>query len=55
VWPIDDAPTLDALGRGLWGTRLVIADGHHRFAAALEARRRGQTKSVLVALERYST
>lgn len=40
VWPIDDPSTVEALRRSLSGTRLVIADGHHRLAAAMAARER---------------
>ncbi|MGH1563340.1 DUF1015 family protein [Mumia sp. DW29H23] len=33
VWAITDPPTLDALGERLADQSLVIADGHHRYAA----------------------
>jgi len=36
LWRVTDPATLDALTRALAGTRSVIADGHHRFAAARE-------------------
>jgi uncharacterized protein (DUF1015 family) len=36
LWRVTDRATLDRLIRALAGTRAVIADGHHRFAAARE-------------------
>jgi uncharacterized protein (DUF1015 family) len=36
LWRITDPAVLDRLVRALAGTRAVIADGHHRFAAARE-------------------
>jgi uncharacterized protein (DUF1015 family) len=36
LWRVTDPLTLDRLTRALAGTRSVIADGHHRFAAARE-------------------
>jgi uncharacterized protein (DUF1015 family) len=36
LWRVTDPGTLDRLTRALAGTRAVIADGHHRFAAARE-------------------
>jgi len=36
LWRVTDPATLDRLTRALAGTRSVIADGHHRFAAARE-------------------
>jgi uncharacterized protein (DUF1015 family) len=36
LWRVTDPSTLDRLTRALAGTRAVIADGHHRFAAARE-------------------
>ncbi|MCF6746467.1 DUF1015 domain-containing protein [Blastococcus sp. KM273128] len=34
LWRVDDGATLEAATRALSRTRAVIADGHHRFAAA---------------------
>jgi uncharacterized protein (DUF1015 family) len=39
LWRITDAALLDQLVRAFSGTRAVIADGHHRFAAAREHQR----------------
>jgi uncharacterized protein (DUF1015 family) len=36
LWRVTDPATLRRLARALAGTRAVIADGHHRFAAARE-------------------
>jgi uncharacterized protein (DUF1015 family) len=36
LWRVTDPAMLDRLTRALAGTRAVIADGHHRFAAARE-------------------
>nr|WP_246405843.1 DUF1015 domain-containing protein [Modestobacter versicolor] len=36
LWRVTDPATLHRLTRALAGTRAVIADGHHRFAAARE-------------------
>ncbi|CCH88616.1 conserved protein of unknown function, putative Hemopexin/matrixin domain [Modestobacter italicus] len=36
LWRVADPATVDRLTRALAGTRSVIADGHHRFAAARE-------------------
>lgn len=38
VWAVTDPAQLAALQRGLAGVRLLVADGHHRYAAALAAR-----------------
>lgn len=35
VWALPDADHLDAVNRALAGSRALIADGHHRFAAYL--------------------
>lgn len=39
VWALDDASELEALRRSLAGVRVLVADGHHRYAAARAARR----------------
>ena len=36
LWRVTDPVVVDQLSRALAGTRAVIADGHHRFAAARE-------------------
>lgn len=40
VWAIIDPDEIDALCRALAGVRVLVADGHHRYAAALAARSR---------------
>ncbi|GAA4755732.1 DUF1015 domain-containing protein [Modestobacter marinus] len=42
LWRVTDADVLDRLTRALAGTGAVIADGHHRFAAARD-HQRGQS------------
>jgi hypothetical protein len=41
VWALRDSAEIDIVRRGLAGVRAVIADGHHRHAAALLRRDRG--------------
>lgn len=36
LWPIRDAERWDRIARELTGSRLLLADGHHRFAAYLQ-------------------
>lgn len=38
VWAVRDEPSLETIREGLAGVPVVIADGHHRYAAALRAR-----------------
>jgi uncharacterized protein (DUF1015 family) len=38
LWRIDDAPTIAAVQKALVDRRVLIADGHHRYAAALAYR-----------------
>lgn len=38
VWALPDPDSVEAVRKGLAGVRVVIADGHHRYAAALRAR-----------------
>ena len=38
LWPITDAPTLEAIQREMAEKKLVIADGHHRYETALAYR-----------------
>ena len=45
LWRITDDEVLDRLVRALAGTQAVIADGHHRFAAAREHHRSGTAGS----------
>jgi uncharacterized protein (DUF1015 family) len=45
LWRVTDAEVLDRLVQALAGTQAVIADGHHRFAAAREHQRHGGTGS----------
>ena len=40
VWPVLDPEAVAVLHQGLSGVRAVIADGHHRFGAAVELHRR---------------
>lgn len=40
VWAITDPEEITALCRALAGVRVLVADGHHRYAAALAARSR---------------
>ena len=48
LWRVTDAEVLDRLVQALAGTQAVIADGHHRFAAARENQRRGTSGSGFV-------
>jgi uncharacterized protein (DUF1015 family) len=48
LWRVTDPAVLDRLVRALAGTRAVIADGHHRFAAAREHQRGGAADSGAV-------
>ncbi|SDX97760.1 Uncharacterized conserved protein, DUF1015 family [Modestobacter sp. DSM 44400] len=48
LWRVTDPAVLDRLVRALAGTRAVIADGHHRFAAAREHQRSGHVDSGAV-------
>lgn len=41
LWRVTDPTVLDGLGAAFAGTAAVIADGHHRFAAAREHQRGG--------------
>jgi uncharacterized protein (DUF1015 family) len=45
LWRVTDARVLDRLVQALAGTQAVIADGHHRFAAAREHQRSGGSRS----------
>jgi uncharacterized protein (DUF1015 family) len=45
VWPVVDPDATAALEHGLSRVRAVIADGHHRFAAAVELQRRNPSTS----------
>jgi uncharacterized protein (DUF1015 family) len=38
LWPLTDADRLDAVTRAVGSSRLVLADGHHRFETALAYR-----------------
>jgi uncharacterized protein (DUF1015 family) len=48
LWRVTDPAVLERLVRALAGTRSVIADGHHRFAAAREHQRSGAADSGAV-------
>jgi uncharacterized protein (DUF1015 family) len=48
LWRVTDARVLDRVVQALAGTQAVIADGHHRFAAAREHQRRGGAGSGFV-------
>ncbi|MPZ74386.1 MAG: DUF1015 family protein [Nitriliruptorales bacterium] len=39
IWPVTESDAHHTLAMGLRGVRAVIADGHHRFAAAVELQR----------------
>ncbi|MDP8978169.1 MAG: DUF1015 domain-containing protein, partial [Actinomycetota bacterium] len=43
VWAVRDPATIDRLRAALAPLQVVIADGHHRYASALEFRRRAAT------------
>ncbi|MCU1607901.1 MAG: uncharacterized protein JWP46_4366 [Modestobacter sp.] len=50
LWRVTDAGVLDRLVQALAGTQAVIADGHHRFAAAREHQRGGPGSGSVLAL-----
>ncbi|MBW3603254.1 MAG: DUF1015 domain-containing protein, partial [Actinobacteria bacterium] len=46
VWAVRDRATIDRLRAALATVQVVIADGHHRYASALELRRRAATSAA---------
>jgi uncharacterized protein (DUF1015 family) len=50
LWPTSDPGLLEAVGQNLSGSRLVIADGHHRYETALRYEKDHRTPAAGYAL-----